>query len=444
MRRDYCTVSRGIVSVLVFRRSGTTASLDGAETWKIYRRGDTDLTTTDNYNLLVRRLSGTWTLFMTDGTERRFATVCDSCGTPDAYCVDPRQGGVARLVDVFDPRGNGVHISYDRPMGVLIALSDDLDHSLELRSPDACTEGLARELRYDGQSYATYAYDGVDLTDAVDVDGKDLRHYEYLPGGLLDAVVNESGDVIAEFDYDADGNATAVIDGQSDVTVQYGADRQATVVERYGEGLSSTSQRTLDQDGNVTSISDGCSCGPATTRTWSNRRLVCETDAHGQVTYRSYDAYGRVTYRVEYLADNRVTCPPAAPNLPSSNSSIEEWTDYAVVKEIASEVSLPLDHLTTTRRRSVIADPASHEQSETLDYDPVRKTDDPPDVLVYRSAASGGSGCVSADRQRRHPSRRDFDRCRGTARDLLFVRRAGSADTHGRARQSGPSGKRRR
>ena len=153
---DYCTVLRGNRLGFAFRRSGTALSLDGLETWDLYTVGDTEvLQAEDGHQILVRRPSGEWILFMPDGSELHFATICDACGGSDSTCVDPRQGGQARLVDYFDAKGTRIHFSYDRPGGLLMGLSDPLGHALELRSASACSDGLARELRYDGASVTT-------------------------------------------------------------------------------------------------------------------------------------------------------------------------------------------------------------------------------------------------------------------------------------------------
>ena len=265
---DYCTVARGIRSGFMFKRSGTAASLDGTEAWDIYARGDTETTRADGHDVLVRRPGGTWILFMTDGTEMHFATVCDSCGAPDGTCLDPRQGGTARLVDVYDAKGSRTHVSYDKPTGLLLGLADDLGHSLEVRATNACTDALAQELRFDGMTVATYRFDGVDLDRAVDADGNVLRQYYYFPGGLLRAVINESGASIVEFAYDANGDATGVIDAGSDVTLAYGnysasGNAVVQVTERYNQ-VSATSTRELNEDGHVVAISGDCSLLPLT------------------------------------------------------------------------------------------------------------------------------------------------------------------------------------
>nr|WP_280959891.1 DUF6531 domain-containing protein [Anaeromyxobacter dehalogenans] len=360
---EYCTVVRGIQSALVFRRSGNVTSVDGTEVWEVFRRGDTAVTRSDNPNVLVRRPNSTWTVFMVDGTELRFATVCDSCGSLDRTCVDPREGGAARLVEKVDPYGNVTYLSYDRPGGILIGLSDDLGHSLELRSANACSEGLVRELRYDGQTYATYGYQDSDLGHVQDADGNPIRTYVYGADGLLHAVVNEAGVAVAEFAYAANGEAVGVIDATSDVSVGYASGGMTQVTERFG-ATSVTGQRTLDPDGLVTSVSDNCSCGPATMRQWVDRRLVCETDPEGHVTYRRYDEDGRLAYTARFAsADGAAACPP---NGPLPKASTEEWYDYGSVKEIATSVTLPLERVITTRRRSSLQ--ANAYATETVDY----------------------------------------------------------------------------
>jgi RHS repeat-associated protein len=367
--------------------------VDGLETWEIYGRGDGEVVRAgDGHGILVRRPTGTWIYFAPDGSELHFGTVCDSCGGAEPTCLDPRQGGVARLVDAYDVRGNRTHVSYNRPSGLLVGLSDDLGHALEVRSggASACYDPTARELRYDGSVVATYAYSGDDLERAVDADGNLLRRYFYFPGGLLHAVVNEGGAAIAEFAYDADGNAVGVIDGASDVAVTYEVATSghllAHVTERYGQ-TSGASTRELDQDGHVVSVSGECSCGTPRTISWQDRNPQCFDDGAGAFTYQQHDAAGRVTYSATYPKTDIWNCPPWQG--PSSNAQ-QEWYGYALVKQIAVGVSLPLAVRTSTMRATGFA---NEYVGETLDYDPTPNSAiDPPGYQCAQAPLPVGAG----------------------------------------------------
>jgi RHS repeat-associated protein len=354
---DYCTVGRGMRQAYGYNRNGAALSTDGLETWDVYTK-DESFGPVDDANVLIRRPSGEWILFDTDGSEIHLASVCDSCGAAEATCLDPRSGGVARATAFVDARGAWTHVSYDRPTGLIVGISDDLGHALELRSANACTEGLARELRFDGDVVATYSYEGLDLARVVDADGSVLRAYVYQSPGVLRAILDESGSAVVEFSYDESGSAVGVIDRRSDVTVSYGENGLADVTERYS-GTSSTSQRQLNADGKVTWTSYG------STSQYVDNRLVCATGATGKVTYRSYDALGRVTYTAEYRTDDRLTCPPDVA-LPAD--SREEWTEYGLVKPIAQGVSVPLDRVAVTKHRSKLQ--AAAYESEAVDFDP--------------------------------------------------------------------------
>ncbi|HSN91239.1 MAG TPA: DUF6531 domain-containing protein, partial [Anaeromyxobacteraceae bacterium] len=153
-----CTVSQGIAMGLRFALSQTALSLDGTETLEVWRPYQDEVTKPDGFDVLFRRPNGEWVLHLTNGRELHFATVCDACGAGDPVCADPLLGGVARLVKVVDEQGNATQLGYARPSGLLLSISDDLGHVLELRAADACSVGLARELRYGGTSVATYQY----------------------------------------------------------------------------------------------------------------------------------------------------------------------------------------------------------------------------------------------------------------------------------------------
>jgi RHS repeat-associated protein len=380
-RDEFCTVGRGLAVGFLFRRAETVTSLDGAETLQLYRP---TANPAENRNLLVKRSSGLWTLHLANGHELHYGTTCDACGAADAYCSDPLAGGKARLVRMVDPRGAAVNVSYDRPAGTFIQLQDDLGHVLALRSSTACSDGLARELRYDGALVASYEYVGVDLMRAADADGATLRSYVYEPAGtgLLLSVKNESGGTAAEFSYDAEWRAIGVVDPESNVAVSYDQDGTAIVTEYFGNGQSAAGQRTFDLSSRIVSVSDGCSCGPARTFKWEAGALVCSSDSQGMSTYREHDALGRVVRQVRYTGSE---CPPSSLGIDAR----EEWTTYGITKPIGQGVNLALDAVTAVSRMSSL-DYTKYD-AESLSYDPTPQPIDPAGYACQQVPLPAGS-----------------------------------------------------
>jgi hypothetical protein len=385
---EVCTLVRGTAAGLRFGLSGTALSPDGAEEWEIYGAYGDAAIRYDAPGALVRRPGGEWIHFAPDGSEQRFATVCDACGPADAgapRCLDARDGGWARLVRAADAAGNGVTVSYDRPGGLLLGLRDDLGHELELRGEDACWVERAGELRYDGDAVAFYGYDGEDLVSVTDRDGSVLRGYVYVPGseGRLVAVLDEAGTSVTEFAYDALWRATGIVDAGSDVQVDYEAPGGVGMTEHFqgpGGPTASTSVRALDASGAVTSVSDGCSCGPPATFTWTDRRLTCSVDAEGMAEGRVYDGDGRMTRRVRYAG----SCPlPAVIPAPFE----EQGWEYGLTRWVAQGVALPLDGVTRTWRRSAWTGTFE----EVFDRDPAPESYDPPGYACQEGALPAGS-----------------------------------------------------
>jgi RHS repeat-associated protein len=379
-REDTCTVGRGITSGFKFRKAETVGSLDGTETWQMYRPAAAPA---ENRNLLARRPSGAWVLFLANGEELHFATVCDSCGTADEYCIDPLLGGKARIARRVDARGVRVEVRYDRPAGVLIQIEDELGHALALRSGTACTDGLARELRFDDAVVATYEYAGVELLRAADADGTTLRAYTYDPSGtgLLLAVQNAGGAAVAQFSYDLEWRAIGVVDPGSSVGVSYGAAGTITVTEHFGSGNSATGQRTLDPSGRVLSISDGCACGPPRTYAWEAGAIACSSDAEGRSTSYERDSLGRVVRQVQYAG----SCPPVSVGADAR----EEWTEYGMAKTIAAGVTLALDSVTSVSRMSALT--WTKYAAVTLSYDPEPQSTDPVGYTCQQAPLPTGS-----------------------------------------------------
>ncbi|WP_243338530.1 RHS domain-containing protein [Anaeromyxobacter soli] len=390
-RAGVCTLMRGLLPALQFARSGSAPSLDGFEMWDVYTGYSNEVVRDDNPNLLVRKPDGSWIAFLTDGRELTFRTVCDACTEADlssARCVDALDGGLARLVSVRDPAGNTVTVRYDRVSGLLMSLADDLGHTLDVWGAAACSTGLADLLRFDGVVVASYQYEGLNLARAVDADGNVLRSYVYDEGSsLLQAVKNESGDLVAQFAYDEYGRATGLVDYASSVSVNYEAPGGIAVTEyfRGKEGdTSSVSIRALNQDGHVTSVSDGCSCGPARLREWTDRRPTCTRDALGHVTRREFDSAGRLTRTVEFSGTS-CALPASLPG-----DSRDERRAYGLVKEIAVGISLPLDVLTSATRPSTLD--ASTAIGDSYDYDQrPNAAIDPPGYTCVEAHLPAGS-----------------------------------------------------
>jgi len=390
-REGVCTVRRGLETGLRYGGAGSARSLDGTETWDIYRAyADETGMKYDAPGVLARRPTGEWILFGADGGEQHFQTVCDACDGADLAsprCLDPLLGGTARLVKVVDAAGNAVHLGYDRPSGLLFGLFDDLGHALEARSATACADGLARELRYDGSPVAAYEYDGVDLVRASDADGSTLRAYAYHPGsgGRLQAVLDEARTAVAEFGYDAAWRATGIIDGESSAAVDYDAPGGAAVTEFFqGEAgpTTATSLRQLDRNGNVVSVSDGCACGAPRTYAYTDGRMTCSADAQGGVVGQEFDAEGRLTRRVEYSG----SCPvPSSLPLPSR----DERRAYGVTRTVAEGILVDLDRVTGVTRKSRLY--TSGIAEESFDYDPAPKAIDPAGYACTEAPLPAGS-----------------------------------------------------
>jgi len=368
-----CTVTRGAARGFQFQQSGTALSLDGTELWQIYMPWSNQVASADHHNVLVRRPSGEWIVFLSDGREWHFAAACDACSDPstDPFCKDAASGGRARLVKAIDERGSAVQLSYDRAGGLLLGLADDLGHSLQIRGSSACGSGRVTELRYDGMIVATYAYSGLDLTQALDADGVVMRSYAYDTSttGRLVAVNNQAGESIAEFSYDATGRATGVIDKYSSVAVDYDNPGGILVTEFHGD-TSSGSLRKLGRDGHVKSISDDCACGPARTLQWSKRRLTNVSDSMGHVTQQDFDASGRLIHRTE-------------------SGAREEWRDYGIVKPIAEGITLALDRITLLSRNSAAT--GTKYVAESYSYDPAPQPIDPAGYSCQEAALPVGS-----------------------------------------------------
>jgi len=412
-----CTVGRGLAPGSQFDKSGSALSADETETWDVYSPSKI-VGVVGHHAVLVARPTGEWILFQPDGRSLHFASVCDACSGDDASsarCLPVSSGGVARLVKITDRVGNAVTVTYDRPGGILLRLQDELGHSLELHAVDACSSGLARELRYDGSPVATYAYEGGNLKSATDPDGNTLRSYAYYPGagGRLRAVQNEAGTAIAEFQYDANWLATGVVDATSSVSIQNGSYISSgpyagsTTITEYFHGAngvtSSTSTRQFNRLAQATAVSGSGSAPPEYLDWTYTGTLRCSSDGLGHVTAQDVDALGRVVHRVSFpgmafpgTAKPDPGCPIPTPLPPDSR---EEWTGYRLQQPVAQGFTVSLDTATQTVRSSAMtggtcraSDAAAFDPTGSLanqpncvgeysDYDSTSKSIDPIDPL---------------------------------------------------------------
>jgi RHS repeat-associated protein len=375
-----CTVSQGLKPGLRFQPAGSAPSLDGTETVAVYAPYATDALGAVHHDLLLRRASGRWELYLSDGNELLFDTVQTACSTATP--------GAARLVQTIDPAGNATFAGYDPEHGVLLSLDDGLGHTVEVRGEGFCPS-RASELRFDGRTMVTYGYSGGDLYTVTDADGSAMRSYTYYSGtnGLLRAVRNGAGEVLAEFSYDDEGRAIGLVDYGSSVAVDYDAPGGITVTEAFrgkdGDTVSS-SARTLNQDGNLLSSSDGCACGPAKAQQWSGHDLTCSMDALGHVTHHDHDALGRITSTIEFGGTGCAV--PAA--LPPGSSA--EYRGYGVSRPIVQGVALDLDVTSSVSRWSSTG--ANGWAKDVYDYSQsVDPSVDPPGYACTSSPLPAGS-----------------------------------------------------
>jgi hypothetical protein len=343
-----------------------------------------------HHDLLVRRPSGEWIVFMSDGRELHFAMTCTGCDSSgSAYCTAPEGGGRARLTKVLEASGSGVTLSYDPAQRVLLRLTDDLGHALELRGSTSCP-AYASELRYDGALVAHYTVTSSNLS-AVDLSGSPIRSYAYGWGTArpkLTAVRDESGINVVEFSYDTSGYAIGVVDSASSVGVSYSGDGWSSTVTEYFHGAngdtSSSHTRGMDYAGHVTSITGGSASGPAQNVSWTpDSRVGCTIDEQGRVDYKQHDAQGRVTYELQYTGES---CEIPA-TLPADAKEV--WSEYGATRVVAQGAVLALDVPTRVWRRSALT-PGAY-ATEEYDYDRSPASIDPTGYSCAPSGLPSGS-----------------------------------------------------
>ncbi len=365
------------------------------EEWTMYQRTYLDTMVSGDRSVLVRRPDGPngqrWIVFLADGRELHFATVCDCSGS--TYCNAPLTpsgfvaGGKARLVKVVDARGNAITVSYNGPAGVVKAMADDLGHKLTLKQASGastCTNPRVGALEYDAAGVTTvvasYEYSGDQLT-AVRLGGANgavLRSYEYSSGGYLKSVRNAAGDPIVEFGYDpATGYATSLVDPSSNLTVAYPDLLTAQIQIRTARAYSSKTRTSRSPGGAAHSMG---SAGSSSQYAWIARYLRCREDEEHRVHWYDRDISGRITHHAEYAAGD-FSCVSEAPTRvsPPVVPINEEWFEFGLEKQIALEgatpVAVPLTTVTKARRTSVLANEAGAGQSNTFErtydyYDP--------------------------------------------------------------------------
>lgn len=397
----FCTLNRGLQAGMRFKKSGTApppAAYAGDTAWDVYTRSDSDVLGVGDRSILIRRPNaGEFILFLTDGRELHLDKVCD-CG---ATCADATAGGRARLVKVVDAAGNRTTVSYDWAGGTLLALKDDLGHTLALKNPNACSERIARELWYGDPAgafakYVTYSYLGNLLQDARDSDGNVLRAYDYDSAGRILFVRNEQSDPIAEFGYDANGHATSLVDPLSTVTVEYPDASTARVISASGSAAAATSERRRGSQGEARGITAITGAGGTSSMAWNGRRLRCVQDPLGRVDWYEHDAEARITRHARF-APGTYTCytatsPSVVSPPPTATPLEDEYYTYGDSRAVAQGVSAPLDRMTGLKRRSALADKLTGAYAAdpysyvTYDYDQSAKAGDP----------AGWNGCGAA------------------------------------------------
>ncbi len=399
--QDACRVVQGLDETMMFRwsaRAVGAGELSG-ETLDLYVRSDTEALTAGDQSRLVRRPSGEFILYRTDGVDYHFEPDCghDYCSATDNFCKDPWQGGLLHVTRVVDQRGNTIRVSYDRPSGSLLSLTDDLGHRLELRAAgNACANDYnskAQALLFDGVKYVEYQYSGSQLVAArqpsPDGHGPVMRSYEYGRPGYLVRIRNEAGDPIVEFGYDDHGYATSVVDRESKVNVSYPDETTATGSTASGGtfGFSGGASAGVDGGGGGGGNGPGGAILDTSTRglfASIGRALRCVEDPQGRTHWLDRDAYSRVIHHAVYARDV-YDCKATEPPVASAATLLEEWFAYGLRKQIAEDFSVELNTKTSVLRRSVRS---GHLAVQHYDYDQSHKGDDP---VGYQCAPGGSS-----------------------------------------------------
>jgi len=193
----------------------------------------------------------------------------------------------------------------------------------------------------------TYAYDANDNLISVDQPGTTTRQYLYENTSFKNAltgIIDEKGDRFASWTYDSQGRAITSehANGQENVTVTYGTNNTATVVD--GNGVSRDYQFTL-QNGllKLANINgEPCTtCGSSdAAKTYDENGFVnSRTDFVGNVTNYINDARGLVLSRTEaagslqertistnWDVNNRIPLKTTRPSVSSGQNAITDIT----------------------------------------------------------------------------------------------------------------------
>lgn len=396
-----CQVSMGLGIWLDFRRqTGTVLGVApyAGETLELYGRSEVEALGAGGQDLMIRRNTGEFVLYLSDGREFHFVPTANgsSCTNPyGAYCFDSSKNGKAHLTTEVDSSGRAIQLAYGTPGG-LLTLTDALGNMLALKSSATCS-GKVGTISYNGADYVQYEYyPGCDTLKKVSPadGGPALRQYEYQstpgPGYLVTVrngggAPNALGDPIVVFGYAANGDATSLIDRESTIAVSY-PDATHDVASHAYAAASSSVSHTRSGGGKA-----GVVMNDAYSQylKWLGRFLRCHEDAKHHVRYFDRDSHHRVTRVAEY-APGVYSCQSSSPPAASVVPLREEWFEYGVQKTVAQGVQLNLNTPTRITRRSIhaakpdaAADPYT---SETSDYDPTSK---PTDPVGYSCGASG-------------------------------------------------------
>jgi len=421
-----CTLEGNLAAPRKFAlepRSHAGVGALAGESLALYRRSEPEASGFGGHDLMVRRQNGQFIVFLSDGSELRFSAAgCASCMGSDL-------NGKARLVQVTDPDGEWVNVTYDTG-GDLIRLEDELGNSLAVASTSSCASRAGRLAYRSGSNgawadYITYEYDSTCelLVRAVPVGytpapGKtaQLRAYQYHEGpntprkGLLRYVRNESEDPVVQFDYIATGQPGAgevasIVDSESTATVRrtQAAQDLVTYSVTSGASVATTHTRGAGWKANqIQSVPTGLpAASPSRKLAWKGRFLVCSEDAAG-LRYFERDAHGRATGVADLVPPSRggtYSCSSSSPpDLATAPRHVKY--EYGVSKVIAEGIVLSLDTSTATARRSVFTDRLTNTSGsrswayptrESLDFDPTPKATDPAGYTCAPAGASAGS-----------------------------------------------------
>jgi len=439
-----CNIENGLGTPLKFAAEARAYAGVGplaGEALVLYRRSEPEAHGFGGHDLMVRRPSGQFMAFLSDGSELWFGP---SSPAECPYCLNGSLDGRLRVAQVVDGAGDIARVSFSQP-GSLLTLEDELGNQLRV-SPSAPCPARAGAISYrsgtSGTSvnYITYKYDATcELLSRVEAVGhapapnkvSQIRAYDYRATarkGLLSTVFNEFNDPVVEFGYKPLGNAAAgeaesFADAASFGNVLRPSLAQDMVVSqvtsssrmetKYDRG---TGWKAVQAQSTVFNLPAWSS--PPQTPIWRGRFLTCIQDQSSRrLRHFERDSHGRVL-SVTDLGPPKSGTIPTCTSLPSDLDVSPRRTkyDYGVSKIVAEGVLLSLDTPTATSKRSVFTGQLSgasgarnwsYPTRESLDFDPTPKTTDPVGYACFPvgAAASGsyeqvGRSAFSAPRLR--------------------------------------------